>query len=50
MVNLGSFLAISKLSFSKTMGNQAALKNGLMKHIYDLFTIQVQADFYREIL
>lgn len=50
MVNLGSFLAISELSFSKTTGNRAALKNSLMKHISELFTIQVQADFDREIL
>lgn len=50
MVNLGSFLAIFELGFSKTMGNKAALKNGLMKHVSDLFTIQVQADFDREIL
>lgn len=34
MVNLGSFLAISELIFSKTMGNKDALKKGLMKHIF----------------
>lgn len=31
------------------MGNTAALKNSLMKHISELFTIQVQADFDRDI-
>lgn len=34
MVNLGSFLAVSELIFSKTMGNKDALKKGLMKHIF----------------
>lgn len=47
-VNLEIF-DISELPFSQTMGNKAALKNGLMKHISEIFTIQVQADFDRDI-
>lgn len=31
------------------MGNTAALKNNLTKNISELFTIQVQADFDRDI-
>lgn len=50
IINLGIFLAISELAFSKTMRNKAALKNGLIEHISKLFTIQVQVDFDREIL
>jgi len=50
MVNLGSFLAISELGFSQATENKDALKNGSMKQTSDLFTIQVQADFDREIL
>lgn len=50
MVNLGSFFAISELGFSKTKGYKAALKFILMRHISDLFTIQVQADFDSELL
>lgn len=50
MVNLGSFLAISELGFSKTKGYKVAVKIFLMRQISDLFTIQVQADFDRELL
>lgn len=46
---MGIFLDISELPFSQTVGNKAALKNGLMKHISELFTMQVQADFVRDI-